>query len=520
MSKREFHISQWHNVSTNSSLLKMEGVKYQDLKSIILNLYKHKSVVNYKDRIDRLYEHLSDFENPHDVRIEQFNFGMVDVLYEKWLQEGYKGTKEDLLKVLFRYLEYARLEDFKKDDLSIEKITSVKVVSDLIKEHGRDLGSHRKLLGEIWKGEVPKTQPYLSLMRYVGVSDEIDEKYNGEIYKEVDLKEIQNSTIGDTFSVCMKVRYKDKVYLKMDGGEDSTGIEFSVSRTYRRVKVKWVGLKDRALYIKSRRDFDKKIDLRERLIIAGNKKRLMKVKNIKEGIDVVKSRLGSKERIDENRFRRMIGGDVELVEKFFGFKGTTDTFIGEGIFYDNEVEYEKDEYFGFLFGTRNVIGEKPFYTLIEDPKYPVDENDELDVFFGFWNGTRNVFGEAPFYTLIDTEEPVDPEPVYPGDGEGEYSLDIRGIGDSEWLTIVFSIKENKIRIFVEGIEERFSIPVVRVVGEKELMTYKIVPDQCKLDIEGLGLKNNKLMSTDSKVLEIYREWFNDNELEYIFNLYR
>ena len=584
---RKFNVSQWHAISTNKSPIKNEGVKHEDLKSIILSLYNHKSVKNLRERLEELYAHLSNYDNPHEVNIDQFDIGILDIIYEKWLQEGHKGSKKELLDIIFNYIEVCDLDELKKGE-SYTKVTPVKVVNDFIQEHKDGLlDSHTGILERIFVGKPMKknVEPIVSLMNYLGMPKEVWRKYDedSEEYRGVKLKNLKGG-LGDEFSVVLKVRYKDKDYLRIKS-DDGCEIIFRVSKEQGKFKLIWNGLDKHINGLIEKRDRSRK--LLNKLSIERNRedrkieKELMRSREIevasnidfgdKEDEDVeyfgfkgyqedgfgskiFKNLIDNEEsgwfgfkgqvkdvigygvfRIDDtikgdwfgfrNGVKTVFGEGPFYQEEvkeheWFGFKNNSLNVFGEGIFREEESKDDNDIFFGFKGYTKNVFGEGVFKTNITYV-YPVDPDDPDDVYFGYWEGTCNVFGEAPFFTEIE-DEVVEP-PVYPPDPDYTYILDISEI-NSEFITVVVSLKNEKLRLYCES-ERKYNLPITKVVQEVDLMRYPIVPTGVTLDIARMGndgrLFRDKLFNDDdNKILEIYRGYFTEDELEYIFNSYR
>lgn len=585
---RKFNISQWHAVSSNKSPIKVNsGVKYEDLKSIILNLYNHKSVKSLRERLESLYEHLNNYDNPHDVTIDQFDVGILDVIYEKWLQEGYRGEKKDLLDIIFNYVESCDLEELKKGE-SATKVTPVKVVHDFIEEHSNGFNdSHSGLLNRIFIGNPSSknTEPVVSLMNYLGMPKEVWRRYNEETeeYEDVKLKNLKGG-LGDEFSVILKVRYKDKDYLKIKG-EDGCEIIFRVSKEQKKFKLIWNGLDKHVDSLVRKREENKKL-LSKRSIVKNREEKELEKELIRRENEEIEEHLdldfGEEEEIEyfgfkgyqeeslgfkifknwiddeedgwfgfRNQVKDTMGygtfrvddkisgdwfgfrngvnnvfGEFSFYEEevdpteWFGFKKNTLNVFGEGVFKDLDEKDDNDVFFGFRGYTRNVFGESIFKTNIVYV-YPVDPDDPEDIYFGYWEGTCNVFGEAPLYTEIK-EEVIDP-PVYPDDPDYTYVLDLGDI-DSEFITVVVSLKDSVLRLYCEN-ERVYGLPVVKVVQEIELMRYPIIPTDVRLDISKMGndgrlFKDNLFNDDDNRVLEIYKGYFTEEELEYIFGSYR
>ena len=147
MSKRQGTIKAFHNISTNSSNINIDGVTVEDLLSIIRDLMNKHGSEKWKILADDLYKHIVNRNNPHHFTIEQLDQNVLDVLYKQWLDEGYIGTKQEFIDIFFQYIDIADLDDM---DLVIEgtsetHVPVVAVLAEYIKLHDKNLQAHEEL---------------------------------------------------------------------------------------------------------------------------------------------------------------------------------------------------------------------------------------------------------------------------------------------------------------------------------------------------------------------------------------
>lgn len=163
-------LTEWHNISTAAEPIQLDGVFYEDMKSIYLAILKTTCLKEWPDIQTKMYDHLVDYDNPHNVTYDQLKTKVIEILYTQWLNEGYKGSLETFIELLFRYLEFATWEDMIAGQ-SEEKITSVKIVADFIKRHDDDLyHAHVELMDEMVFGDPEHvTEPVFSYNKFIGL---------------------------------------------------------------------------------------------------------------------------------------------------------------------------------------------------------------------------------------------------------------------------------------------------------------------------------------------------------------
>ena len=108
-------ISGWHNISTNKSYIDVNKIAFEDLL-IIINSIKNKYKINDIDSLVQLmYDHIVSYNNPHDVTTDQLPEQVIDVFYETWLGEGYYGTKEDFINIIYYYTIQSNFDNLPVD---------------------------------------------------------------------------------------------------------------------------------------------------------------------------------------------------------------------------------------------------------------------------------------------------------------------------------------------------------------------------------------------------------------------
>lgn len=163
-------LTEWHNISTAAEPIQLDGVFYEDMKSIYQAILKTPCLKKWPDIQNQMYDHLVNYKNSHNVQYSQLKTKVIEIIYTQWLNEGYKGSVETFTNLLFRYLEFATWEDIIAGQ-SEEKITSVKLITDFIKLHDDDLYNvHVELMNDMVFGDPEHiTEPVFSYNKFIGL---------------------------------------------------------------------------------------------------------------------------------------------------------------------------------------------------------------------------------------------------------------------------------------------------------------------------------------------------------------
>lgn len=174
-------LAEWHNISSSAAPLKVDAVLFQDLKAVIDVIANHPVVQAAAATIKDLYTHVSDFDgNPHKLTVDQLPTKVIDVIYEAWRQEGYKGDLKFFKTLFFLYIQIIDYEtligNLEKEDL----IPSVEAVAKFIKAHNDSLDVHEDLIRKMIPGLVPNVEPGHAFFQYVGLPDHVASTYVSE----------------------------------------------------------------------------------------------------------------------------------------------------------------------------------------------------------------------------------------------------------------------------------------------------------------------------------------------------
>lgn len=166
--KKENQIADWAVISTNPTQTDFTDVTRGDIADIINSLKKLMDVDLWLKSVDGLYDHLSNMENPHQLTKDQLIETVFDRLYLIWLEEGYRGSKDDLRFIVYRYLDIATTTDMEKETSTIH-ITPVKVVADYLQEHHNlNQEAHSNTIGKFFSGDAIDRVPSFSVNSNIG----------------------------------------------------------------------------------------------------------------------------------------------------------------------------------------------------------------------------------------------------------------------------------------------------------------------------------------------------------------
>ena len=212
MKQLEWVLSQWHAISASRAPLKINGVLYHDIYSILKTMMEKPEVKTWLTSLEVMFDHLSDYENPHEVTMEQLPTTVIEYLYSLWREQGYQGTLEFFRELLFTYITIIQFDDLFVDDnlYSEELIPSVRAVNLYIKKHNEDLNAHTVILERIFgNGNYHRAYPTYSGFRMYG--DCTNSKHfdsEKKVYRNIPfLGEIAKTP--QEYSVCVGFRFTD-----------------------------------------------------------------------------------------------------------------------------------------------------------------------------------------------------------------------------------------------------------------------------------------------------------------------
>ena len=201
-------ISGWDKITTDNNVgNKPESDHDYTIVDLELMLRGIKKMFNpkYLDNIESIiYKHIEDKNNPHKTDLSKLHVDALQELYKIWLGEGYQGSRDTFLKILFQYVKIASVETALKGE-SYDEITSVKDVWEMLDQHNKDENAHTGLFSSIFPGSEINFDPTFSVKAYLGLP------YSGYEYERsgkmwvigVDgyLKEVEEDEVGIDYSL-------------------------------------------------------------------------------------------------------------------------------------------------------------------------------------------------------------------------------------------------------------------------------------------------------------------------------
>lgn len=140
------------------------------------------------ERIESIVtKHVNDKDNPHGVNIEQLVTSVMNELYLDWLRYTNRTkydnayTEEELrellpseqfLKVLYQQITIADV-DTALQGTSVDEVTNVYDVAQMIKQHNDDKNAHAALFEYLFPGAVHTYAPTLGLIAATGKTEEL-----------------------------------------------------------------------------------------------------------------------------------------------------------------------------------------------------------------------------------------------------------------------------------------------------------------------------------------------------------
>lgn len=217
-------LSGWHNISTNNHT-RVNGVTVQDILSILSAIRSNKTFIAWIEAYEEAYAHIIDQNNPHEVTIDQLKTKVIQVIYETWLSEGYQGSLQDFIDLLFQYIEIA--DDTKmQEGLSEVAVPSVAVFKHAIDRHNENLDAHENIINPLLLGDENIHRPIRALVDIVGAPRHIEERLTADEKKYADIV-LDTGSTTDEFTLAMACNYVEESVLVLKWTEtDSVEVSF------------------------------------------------------------------------------------------------------------------------------------------------------------------------------------------------------------------------------------------------------------------------------------------------------
>lgn len=162
-------MSGWQSYSTNDA----EPNRPKEIVSgaeIIDRLRKLEDKLNPNvlDLIFRTLEkHIKDKNNPHELDLGKFIAGIMELLYQMYLEKGYTGTFDYFKQEFFRFYRVASVSDL-VDGIDSSALVTLDGIREFIKHHNEDKWAHKALFENLTPGTPPRTDPTFSITSLVG----------------------------------------------------------------------------------------------------------------------------------------------------------------------------------------------------------------------------------------------------------------------------------------------------------------------------------------------------------------
>lgn len=243
-------VSGWHNISTNKSLIEVNKITFDDILIIINSIKNKYRVSDIESLIQLMYDHIVNYNNPHSVEIEQLPEQVIDVFYETWLSEGYYGTKEDFINIIYYYTIQSNFDNLpvdgdiidwtnlikhleSKEDLTqdeLEKIEHLKNIVPTVKDfytrllkHNTDIiDIHTPILDSIFKNKPNYVYPpLLSYTQVGGIPYSINKLYDKETNSYVDVP-VSSLAFPNKATIVLHGKYKTGQWFYLRNNDTST----------------------------------------------------------------------------------------------------------------------------------------------------------------------------------------------------------------------------------------------------------------------------------------------------------
>ena len=241
-------VSGWHNISGGTPSIKVDGILYQDIVSILESIKNDPKMVSYQEAVDIILNHTVNTKNPHVYSAEMLAEQVAITFYEKWLSEGYNGTIEEFYELLFRYIEYATEEDMTKGT-DENKVPSVKLFHDTLTKHNEEVSEDiHSYVFRKFRLEAPiENMPQISLHQFLGIPRIFinNENVETKVYENVN-----TGFLSDKLSISLHGSYYSGTWIKIATNRNNTNASyFGVDVDTNSQIVKFYYRKSATLYI-------------------------------------------------------------------------------------------------------------------------------------------------------------------------------------------------------------------------------------------------------------------------------
>lgn len=126
-------------------------------------------------------KHTAREDNPHKLDLSDLNTSVLQELYKLWLAEGYTGTREDFLKVIFQYVKIADIPTTRKGE-AYDQVVSVKGLWTVVNDHDKNPDAHEAIWDKLFPGEPVRSIPTFTIKAYLGLPHDAKVKRVGPMH--------------------------------------------------------------------------------------------------------------------------------------------------------------------------------------------------------------------------------------------------------------------------------------------------------------------------------------------------
>lgn len=265
-------ITAWHNIS-NSTPSKIDGVLFQDIYSIVSEFLKLPEVVAWDSTVKDLHAHLVDYNQPHKVTIDQLPTSVIELFYDVWKREGYRGDLSYFIDLVFTYIQvgayllvhqtetaqtlesiraantYLAENNILANEMPIEEneriyseeiqkkiATTVYQVCQRLKKHNEELYLvHVDLLNSVFPGDTLHTEPYFSIHGWIGVPCNIADTLSASTAKY--RYPLTAGYLGDSITIMTSSAYQTDTYVTIRSADGDSYISVTLNTMEHKLHV-------------------------------------------------------------------------------------------------------------------------------------------------------------------------------------------------------------------------------------------------------------------------------------------
>lgn len=209
-------IAGWHNISSNENV-NVNGITVEDILSILRTIRQNESTIKWETLVENLYKHIINKNNPHELTVDQLKTTVIQVIYQTWLSEGYTGSVDELIAIIFQDIQLATIEDMVEEE-SLDRVPPVNIFTQAMTAHNEDPNAHYEKINQFFLGDEHVPSPVLSLHQCVGIPNLYADNLSGGYYSGV---LFQEGHLVNEFSVCLSFKFEEGIVFQLYGIDNS-----------------------------------------------------------------------------------------------------------------------------------------------------------------------------------------------------------------------------------------------------------------------------------------------------------